>query len=119
MAQQVNYFRGAVETLTCTVTPAEAVRAGQLVNFKGGVAGAGDRVHGVAAHDLDTEDLSRGLRIVVIGQVDMAAGGRIARGDAVCAGENGTLVSGATAACGTALGDAAAGERVAVLLFPH
>jgi len=121
MADETSFFRGAIETLTYTIIPAEPVKAGQLVNFKGKVAQAGDKVHGVATHDAEAQDLAAGLRIAVIGQIDLAAGSKITAGDTVGAGADGALVSGVDAApaCGTALRDAQAGERVAILLFPH
>ncbi|KAA6404485.1 capsid cement protein [Candidatus Tokpelaia sp.] len=115
MAEQENYFRGAIETLAYTIIPKEQIKAGQAVGFDGRIAKAGQAVQGVAAHDTDEFDLERGLKIVAIGQVDLMAGSAIKQGDALTPDDDGLPKSGGNG-FGIALSNADKGGLVKVLL---
>lgn len=111
------FFRGSIETLTYTIIAAELIEAGQLVSYADKAAGAGVKVHGIAVHDAEKGEA---LRIVVIGQCDLAAGGTIAKGQSLVSDAAGRPVAAVSDAApgifGVALSNAALDERVAVLI---
>lgn len=108
--------KASIDTLVMTRIATGPVAQRKFVTFADAQAGLDAPVLGVSKMDAAQGDA---LPVTVLGAVDMAAGGPIAKGDQVVSDANGDpIVKGAnTNVAGRALNAAALGERVTILLI--
>ena len=61
-------------------TPTTTIKAGQAIDFAGGLAAAGDKMLGVALHDADTTAMDS---VMLVGEIEATAAAAITAGDPV------------------------------------